>query len=667
MSSRAAYATNPDHAAGHPSLFERVGGESAVDAAVALFYRKVLADARINGFFANVDMVRQTARQKAFLTMLMGGANNASGANLTLSHRRLVQAGLNDSHFDAVVQHLAATLRELGVGEAEVAEVGALAESAREDVLDRREGHEMGRQAVAPATSEADRSEHEKLRQMLDEAPFNLMLCDLDGFVITYANHATIKTLRTIEHLLPIKADDLIGSSIDVFHRNPAHQRRMLTNPQNLPHQAVIEIGGEYLDLLVTPVRDGRGQYAAAMATWSIVTERVKAERENQRLLQMLDDMPLNVMLCDPEDFTITYVNRRSIDTLRPLQHLLPISVDKLVGQCFDIFHKNPAHQRRIIGDPNALPHRAIIRLGDQELDLHVAALRDSGDKYLGAMLTWSVVTEQMRFISRVNDFSTEVAEAAENMRGMAQIMASSSEETSNQAAAVAAASDEASSNVQTVAAAAEELSASIQEITRQVEQSSSISRQAVEEALSTDGTMRGLAESAERVGEVVGLIQEIASQTKLLALNATIESARAGEAGKGFAVVASEVKNLADQTAKATKQIAEQVGSIQKASQAAVAAIESIRRTIEQANEASSAIASAVEEQGAATQEITRNVQEAASGTREVSSNISGVTQAAAENSQAATEMLTATNSLATKALELDTLRSEIEAFMKK
>jgi methyl-accepting chemotaxis protein len=217
------------------------------------------------------------------------------------------------------------------------------------------------------------------------------------------------------------------------------------------------------------------------------------------------------------------------------------------------------------------------------------------------------------------------------------------------------------------VASSAEELSASIQEITRQVEQSSSIARHAVEEALSTDETMRGLADSAERVGEVVGLIQEIASQTKLLALNATIESARAGEAGKGFAVVASEVKNLADQTAKATKQIAEQIGSIQKASQAAVTAIASIRRTIEGANEVSTAIASAVEQQGAATREIARNVQEAAAGTREVSANICGVTEAASQNAQSASDMLNATHLLAGKATELDQLRGEIEAYMKK
>lgn len=414
------------------------------------------------------------------------------------------------------------------------------------------------------------------------------------------------------------------------------------------------------------PIFDTGGRPLKVVKYATDITEQVLREQETDRLSRALDAAPVNVIVCDPTDLKINYVNKRTVETLRKLQHLLPIPVDSLQGQCIDVFHKNPHMQRGLLANPGNLPHRASIKLGDEVLDLNVQAMRNDAGEYAGILLTWNVITEQVQFIGRVTDFSTDVSQAADGMRQMAQTMAASAEQTNNQASAVAAASEEASSNVQTVASAAEELAASIQEITRQVEQSSTIARQAVAEARSTDETMRSLADAAERVGEVVGLIQEIASQTKLLALNATIESARAGEAGKGFAVVASEVKNLADQTAKATKQISDQIGSMQKSSQAAVGAIENIRKTIEQVNEASAAIASAVEEQGAATQEITRNVQEAASGTREVSTNIVGVTQAAGENARTASDMHSATDALATKAKELDELRAQIEAFMK-
>ena len=400
------------------------------------------------------------------------------------------------------------------------------------------------------------------------------------------------------------------------------------------------------------PIFDTGGRPLKVLKYATDITAQVLREQETDRLSRALDAAPVNVIVCDPKDLKINYVNKRTVETLRKLQHLLPIPVDSLQGQCIDVFHKNPHMQRHLLANPGNLPHRASIKLGDEVLDLNVQAMRNDAGDYAGILLTWNVITEQVQFIGRVTDFSTDVSQAADGMRQMAQTMAASAEQTNNQASAVAAASEEASSNVQTVASAAEELAASIQEITRQVEQSSTIARQAVAEARSTDETMRSLAEAAERVGEVVGLIQEIASQTKLLALNATIESARAGEAGKGFAVVASEVKNLADQTAKATKQISDQIGNI--------------RKTIEQVNEASAAIASAVEEQGAATQEITRNVQEAASGTREVSTNIVGVTQAAGENARTASDMHSATDALAHKAQELDELRAQIEAFMK-
>ena len=179
---------------------------------------------------------------------------------------------------------------------------------------------------------------------------------------------------------------------------------------------------------------------------------------------------------------------------------------------------------------------------------------------------------------------------------------------------------------MQTVASAAEELSASISEIARQVAQSSEIADQAVQDANRTDSIVKTLADGAQKIGDVVGLISTIAGQTNLLALNATIEAARAGDAGKGFAVVASEVKSLANQTAKATEDISQQVAQIQVATKEAVTAIEAISQTIGEVSRIATAIAAAVEEQGAATQEIARNVHEAASGTQQVGTNIAGV-----------------------------------------
>ncbi len=215
-------------------------------------------------------------------------------------------------------------------------------------------------------------------------------------------------------------------------------------------------------------------------------------------------------------------------------------------------------------------------------------------------------------------------------MRRTSEGMSATSDQTNHQVRAVAAASEEASSNVQTVAAASEELSASIGEISRQVTHAASIAERAVEETRRTDNTVRGLTETAGRIGEVVKLISNIAGQTNLLALNATIEAARAGEAGKGFAVVASEVKSLANQTAKATEEISAQIAAVQKVTQEAVDAIRSIGGTIGEVSEVATGIASAVEEQGAATQEITRNTQEAARRTREVSETVAGVTDGA-------------------------------------
>lgn len=255
-----------------------------------------------------------------------------------------------------------------------------------------------------------------------------------------------------------------------------------------------------------------------------------------------------------------------------------------------------------------------------------------------------------------------EMAAASGTMRTSAESMNVTADKTAEQGQAAAAASTEAASNVQTVAAASEELSASIQEVSRQVGHSARIAEQAVGEAAESNKSVSALVQMANKVGEVVGLINDIAEQTNLLALNATIEAARAGDAGKGFAVVAHEVKSLANQTARATEEISSQIGAMQSATEEAVEGIGGVGKIIDEMSEISTSIASAMEEQDVTTQEIARNVQEAARGTQEVDANMAGVSQAAGETGAAAGEVLTAAGMVNDQS---DTLRGAVEKFL--
>lgn len=265
-------------------------------------------------------------------------------------------------------------------------------------------------------------------------------------------------------------------------------------------------------------------------------------------------------------------------------------------------------------------------------------------------------------FERSVGDIVSVVASAATELQSGAKNLSEMADQTSSQTAAVAAATEEASSSVQTVASAAEELSASISEINRQVEESSRIAGDAVNEVKRTDATVSTLSDAASQIGDVVKLIQDIAEQTNLLALNATIEAARAGEAGKGFAVVASEVKNLANQTAKATEEISGKIVTVQNVSKEAVDAIRSIGSIIEHIDEITKTIFEALRQQDAATKEISNNVQQASAGTSEVSSSIVNVTHAAKESGNAAGEVLSAAGELSRQA---ERLRKEITEFL--
>jgi len=305
---------------------------------------------------------------------------------------------------------------------------------------------------------------------------------------------------------------------------------------------------------------------------------------------------------------------------------------------------------------------QAVVALRDAGIEADRLAAAQDTERQAKAERAERLASLTARFEGKAGQPVGLVAAAATELQSTAQGMAGIAETTNSQTATVAAAAEEASANVQTVAAAAEELAASIAEITRQVGESARIAGRAADDATRTDAIVRALAEGAQKIGDVVGLISSIAGQTNLLALNATIEAARAGDAGKGFAVVASEGKSLAQQTARATEDIGRQIGQIQSATREAVDAIGAIATTIGEVNHIAAAIAAAMEQQGAATQEIARNVQQAAAGTQSVGANVAGVSQGATETGSAAAQVLSASSELSEQAEQLST---EVNGFI--
>jgi methyl-accepting chemotaxis protein len=453
-------------------------------------------------------------------------------------------------------------------------------------------------QARDKAVADAETS---RISQIVENMATNIMYADVD-LKLQYMNPASLKTFKKLQHVLPVKADEMIGQSIDAFHKNPQHQRNLLSDPKNLPHQAQIQLGEEILNLNSAAIMDVDGNHIGTMVGWDIITKAVKNEQSAREAAER--------------------------------EHIQAEELKAKVDSMLDVV--SSAAEGDLSRDVTVKGSDAIGRMGEG-LSAFLQKMRTS--------------------IQAIGENASTLASSSEELTAVSQQMAGNAEETSAQSGVVSAASEEVSKNVQTVSTGAEEMSASIKEIAQNASEASRVASEAVQVANTTNATISKLGESSAEIGQVIKVITSIAEQTNLLALNATIEAARAGEAGKGFAVVANEVKDLANQTAKATEEISGKIGAIQSDTESSVSAIAEISEVINKINDISNTIASAVEEQTATTAEIGRNVGEAAKGTAEIAQNITGFAEAAQSTTQGATDTQAASTELSKMAAELQGL----------
>ena len=509
---------------------------------------------------------------------------------------------------------------------------------------------EAGRMAEAEKAADIV----EGLREHLDHALEGL-LHDIEGFTSASITTAYEHEQQGLYLLAGVSVVGgllgLIGASIIV--------RQNVVQPVGKITSAMVELAGGDTSA-GTDVSQRHNEIGQLQNAFEKLRDKVA---EAFRLGLMIEEMPVAVMTVDADDFKINYLNKTSRETLRSIEHLLPVKVDDMIGCDIDVFHKNAGHQRRILSDPKNLPHHAVISLGDEKLDLKVSAIYGSNGEYLGPMLNWSVVTSFVNLATNVKEVVGVVANSSRELQSTAESMSMSASQASEQSTSAAASVTQATVNVEAVAGASEELSATISEVSKQVGDAASTAQGAVQQANQSSQDVEALQTAASRIGEVVALISDIAEQTNLLALNATIEAARAGEAGKGFAVVASEVKALATQTAKATEEISSQITEIQNATGSAAESIKSIASTIVTIDEISTSIASAVEEQGVATQEIARNAAEAAQGATSAAGNVERVSEASRGTGEAASGILSSAQSLAK---ESQGLEKTVDEFLK-
>lgn len=386
-------------------------------------------------------------------------------------------------------------------------------------------------------------------------------------------------------------------------------------------------------------------------------------------LKQMIDNSPTSVMSVNVrDDLKINYINNASKALLKSIESDLPIKVDDIIGKSIDIFYKNPTHQRTILKDPKNLPHQSKIKVGPESMDLLISAIVNKKGEYIGAMLTWSLITakEQLAndFEKNIKNIANMVAAASTELSQTSESLTDSIKANNSLASNANNAASDTRDNIKKVALATEELSSSVKEISGQLQKTNSLVQQSSEKAVNADKLISKLNSASNNIKEVMQLIANISSQINLLALNATIESARAGEAGKGFAVVANEVKNLANQTDKSISGIQVVVEEMFDATVAITVALKEINESINEISSATANVALAIEEQSIATNDISQSMNNAATSTKEITDNINHLSNSSLNATQSSEQMTVASKELSKQS---ENLNNQVDAFLKK
>ena len=659
---------NLDHA-NNNSLYSQVGGETAVRAVVTEFCNRVLEDPALAPYFRHKQRKGLEESQVRFFTQALGGPTIYQGPSMADAHRNLHITARN---FDRVADHLNETLASLGVDSAHIDAIMNTVAPLKGDIVNENSMDTTSSNSTNSGdtvlrdvdTSKSVTDSLEGIKGTMASLQANVFVADTN-LNIVYINPRAAETLSTIAQPIfktfGVRIEDILNGHIHRFHRDPKRVESILRDPKAMPHSADFNFGGVTLRTRINAVMSTEEKIIGYTVCWEDVTTELRQENEFRRVMNMVDQMPTNVFLCD-RDLQIIYLNPAATATMEKLESYLPIKASELLGANIDIFHKHPEHQRRILSDPTNLPYRARINIGEEKADLLVNAIYDAEGNYVGPMLTWEIITEKVLLEERIRGTVEVLATSSEEMIATSDQMGSNAGVTSSQAISAVRTAEDINENVQAVSSGIEEMGASIKEIAKNATDAARVADEAVSIAEGTNTTISSLGTSSAEIGKVIKVITGIAQQTNLLALNATIEAARAGDAGRGFAVVANEVKELAKETGRATEDIGQKIEAIQVDVKGAIEGIARISEVIHHISQVQGSIASAVEEQTITTNEMGRRVADAAKGTNEVAGNIGGVAEAAKSTNAGVDSMRQAATDLAKLAADLQTLVVDAE-----